>query len=246
MVFLSCNPDQPASGMWDQYILTELFDQDNVIVIPGAYQAEYMDDINKELSKYPYCVVIISSDEEGKFPVEQLRHSNIKVYTQYNDRGDRQIPIGTPPTPPKKLNKTIKYAYMGQVNTQDRKQVVEIMKTLPDSYLLETEGFSQGLEREDYNTVLGSTRIIPCPGGHVSPDSFRLYEALEAGCTPVLHTHWRGYFESFLPGIPVPFVDDWGELKDIKYEDHREWWKAHKNIMKQHLMEDLEWLKAKS
>lgn len=242
MTYLQYNPDHPAEGMWDQAIIKQLFNQECVFVIPGAYQSEYVDMINHRLAKEPYCVVIVSSDEEGKFPIEQLSHPHMIVYTQYHDRGDRQIPIGAP-FPAKPSEKTINYFYAGQVNSEERKDLEKVTSKLKGVFLY-SEGFSQGYPRDMYNDLMSHTKIVPCPAGWIAPDSFRLYEALEAGCTPVILSKHRDYFFSMFNGFPFPVVNGWSELRNVEYQDYSVWWKNQKLIMKQSLKEDLEWLKS--
>ena len=36
------------------------------------------------------------------------------------------------------------------------------------------------------NKILVSTEFIPCPNGFFHPETYRLYEALESGCIPIV------------------------------------------------------------
>ena len=166
----------------------------------------------------------------------------MKVYTQYNNLGDKQIPIGTPPNPPVPLTKKLDYFWAGQANTEDRIKCTNELKKLTSNVHV-SPGFSQGMDRETYNEMMGRAKIVPCPGGWVSPDSFRLYEALEAGCTPVIHSRHRDYF-SFLGDFPFPTVDDWSELGEIEYVDYSDWWAGYKKQLHDEIDEDLAWLKS--
>ena len=242
MVYLQFNGNYPAEGYWDQYIVKKLLNRDQVFVIPGAYQATSLDAINQRLDIEDYGVVIITSDEENNFPTEYISHPRMKVYTQYNNNGDKQIPIGSPPNPPVKLEKNLDYMYAGQVNTVDREQCADEIDKLK-GFCLRSEGFSQGLDKDAYNEMMGHAKIVPCPGGHVSPDSFRLYEALEAGCTPVIHARHKEYF-SFLGDFPFPMVNDWSELGGIEYVDYSDWWKEYKKQLHDEVDEDLSWLQS--
>lgn len=44
----------------------------------------------------------------------------------------------------------------------------------------------QALSAQEYARLLSKARFAPCPFGNCSPESFRLYEALEAGAVPVV------------------------------------------------------------
>jgi hypothetical protein len=225
MVWLQCNPELKGATYWDWTLLKwieQQIESDSIIVIPGAFQADYIDEINRVLMDYKTGVVIITSDEEANFPLDKLK-TNLKVYTQYY--GHAPIPIGYAPNPPVPLKKTIPYFFAGQVTTPDRMILAQVMRGL-DGELVETEGFAQGLKKDDYNAMMGAAKIVPCPGGPFSPDSFRLYEALEAGCTPVVND--EEFFTKLFGHFPFPCVKAWSELKDIEYKDYSGWWDNYK------------------
>jgi hypothetical protein len=69
-----------------------------------------------------------------------------------------------------------------------------------------------------YADAMRNAAFAPCPAGN-NPETFRLYEALEAGAIPVLSRGGltRGDFVSshFGPSCPIPVVKDWSELQDV-------------------------------
>jgi hypothetical protein len=102
----------------------------------------------------------------------------------------------------------------------ERKNIVECLKVLEPSSVHSCSGFNaaDGLNTEEYAKLLKRSKYVLCPPGQDSMDSFRLYEALEAGCVPIcikntgywhLHpTYWHGVFRGELD---LPFVceDTW-------------------------------------
>ncbi len=65
VVWLSLRPETPARGYWDQHLLELAFKDYNhsllitdqkeaIVIIPGAYQAYLIDEINYQLSQL-YC-----------------------------------------------------------------------------------------------------------------------------------------------------------------------------------------------
>jgi hypothetical protein len=95
-----------------------------------------------------------------------------------------------------------------------------------------------------------------CPSGVESPDNFRLYEALEAGCLPIVDAFstnnqtpgfWRYLFGD---DIPFPIVSYWDELpkllpellKDYPRNANRcfSWWQLKKREIKYKLLDDVE------
>ena len=87
--------------------------------------------------------------------------------------------------------------------------------------------------------ILSSTDFIPCPNGFVHPETYRLYEALECECIPIVENAYR-YYDRLFPNNPFLKVDKWQEakllIKDWKKEkisekrdECKSWWKQYKN-----------------
>ena len=62
--------------------------------------------------------------------------------------------------------------------------------------------------------VLSSTEFIPCPNGFFHPETYRLYEALECECIPIVENAYK-YYERLLPNNPFIKIDKWAEAKPI-------------------------------
>jgi hypothetical protein len=239
----------PATGPWDQTLIYDLFGDmnDNIVVIPGKDQEMYVDKVNEALHELPYAVVLVVSDEEAQFPYEQLNHPRIKVWVQYprdSRTADRYIPGGyTPGTRDlKPVEKTIDYFFSGQITTPAREQMWEQLKNVKGIFQ-RTPGFTQGYPKDEYLDLMNHAKIVPCPHGAVTPDTLRLWEALELGCMPVIHASDHDFYTKILGGFPFPSVDNWADIQHLEYQDCRGWWNAHKNSMGKHMTEDLEWLK---
>jgi len=56
---------------------------------------------------------------------------------------------------------------------------------IPNAYIRFTNGFSQGLPREEYSKILADSKIVLCPRGAVQPECFRHGEAMRAGCVMI-------------------------------------------------------------
>jgi glycosyltransferase involved in cell wall biosynthesis len=56
---------------------------------------------------------------------------------------------------------------------------------VPRSYLRFTDGFRRGLPAEDYYRFLADARIVLCPAGFHSAETFRHFEAMRAGAVVV-------------------------------------------------------------
>ena len=86
--------------------------------------------------------------------------------------------------------------------------------------------------------ILSSTEFLPCPNGFVHPETYRLYEALECGCIPIVENAYK-YYDRLFPGNPFLKIDKWKEslpmlqnwsTKQIsnKREECIRWWNEYK------------------
>ena len=91
--------------------------------------------------------------------------------------------------------------------------------------------------------ILSSTEFIPCPNGYVHPETYRLYEALECECIPIVENTYK-YYERLFPNNPFLKVDKWLEAKSIikkfgdkqieqKREECKSWWHNYKNQLQE-------------
>ena len=89
------------------------------------------------------------------------------------------------------------------------------------------------------NDVLSSTDFIPCPNGFFHPETYRVYEALECGCIPIVENAYK-YYDRLFPGNPFLKIDKWLDAKPIvqgwsneqiekKRTECKIWWKEKKN-----------------
>lgn len=236
----------------------DLFDQmeGNIFVIPGEYEGEYIDDINKELSKHAWVVVLIMSDENSNFPYKALSHPRMKVWMQYPKdwhEVDHFLPAGY--SPKSRFNipkfKELEWFWGGQVTHQDRFELVEQLRKMDNGFLIESEGFTQGIDLQDYLDLMGTAKYVPIPRGNVSPDTMRLYDALELKCIPVIKEQDRDFYRRVLNAPPFEVINSWSELPNVvggndKYtealaEGIHEWWLDYKLGLVEQMEQDI-WL----
>ena len=70
------------------------------------------------------------------------------------------------------------------------------------------------IEVDEMSEILSSTIFIPCPNGFVHPETYRLYEALECECIPIVENSYK-YYERLFPDNPFLKIDKWQEAKNI-------------------------------
>lgn len=252
--YLSTKEGTPASGYWDMAFLEDLLadlpdSRVQVFVIPAAYQADMIPAINAELNKHDHVLVFITSDEEHKFPTEQLRHPSMYVFEQYKGT----FPLGYTPQTRTNLKregyqqKTIPWFYSGQINHIRRRQLQDVLVRFDydRQWFYPTDGFAKGMNAEDYFFHMSRAKVVPAPPGNVTQDSFRLYEALEAGAVPIADRFSAqgegGYWEKMFPDAPFPVLSSYMELPGLieQCQDQElrnrvyAWWIAKKMKLRQ-------------
>jgi hypothetical protein len=266
---LDCKIWQPAQGYeffeeTDRSKIGEYSDG-AITIIPARQNAQYLDKVQDWIECLGWTVLIIVGDEERSFDYTKLKHPNMKVWLmqpKLDDKADFFIGSGYAPftreliaqNKPFYMDKLGDWFFAGQVNHPRRKQAVDILKQIEEreslsGKLVETNGFTQGLTHDTYCALLANNKAVPCPSGIQSPDSFRVYEALEAGAVPIADDistvliHESGYWRKVFNGEDVPFkiLDDYANLEGYILDIQREypaysnkvfaWWVGYKRRM---------------
>lgn len=231
IVYLSVKDTVPATGYWDHEFIKDIFEDipetdRQVVVIPGAYQWDVIDKINERLAEFKKILVIVTSDEESKFNVNKLDHPDMIVYSQYGN-GGLMFPLGYSPGTRDYLkglgiqDKTLNWFFAGQITHSRRQMLAQQLRKMDKGFLLETDGFAKGLTKPDYISLLSTAKTVPCSPGPISVDSFRLYEALEAGCVPIaddvspLVSYRLNYWRKLFGGEGFPTFINYDDLPDL-------------------------------
>lgn len=170
-----------------------------VVIISGAENAEHIDDFNRYIALLPWCLVIVAGDESHAFPRDAIEHPNCEVWAMCTRPGDEQRALGFGYAPGTREGltaltpeRTVDWSFVGQVTNQRRGDMLEATRHpgVPPGVVIGTDRFAghldgQGLDREKYLELLARSRVVLCPSGPHTVDSFRLFEALEAGCIPL-------------------------------------------------------------
>ena len=77
-----------------------------------------------------------------------------------------------------------------------------------------TPSFANGFNSGLYSAIMEYSVFCACPAGN-SPETIRLYDALEVGCVPVSRPHAFLFSEQALGGVPFPVLEDWKQLPDF-------------------------------
>lgn len=244
-----------------------------IIVLPARHHTSDEDLIwlNEELRKIRASILILVGDEESIFPWREVKQAHTQFWVQLPDpeaHGDMKswayfFGDGSPPgTTEHWLDKplplrNLPWSFSGQVTHKRRKLAVAGMEHCrTKGQVVKSDGFALGLDREHYLDLLGCSKVAPAPAGSFTPDTFRFFEAIEAGALPVVDRNSEikpgDYWPFAFPeagSLPFPIVDDWQTaggfieqgVRDYPAPQNRvqAWWLNEKREMVWRLDHDL-------
>lgn len=243
-----------------------------VVIVPGRFMGPHIDQLNHDLSMLAWCVVMVVGDEESAFPAHLIVHPYMKLWIQTpkpdkHDFADRFLPVGYPTDAPKMLAdlpfgtiRSHEWFFSGQVTHPRRVDCVTQLKRMHEGELFETPGFTQGLLRAEYYLLMASSKVAPCPSGPQTPDTFRLAEALEAGCVPIADGLAPNFPAGYWPYVfseqpPFPIIEDWNTLPALvdqavnawpaNANKISAWWQSYKRDLTYALEDDINFLSGK-
>ncbi len=111
------------------------------------------------------------------------------------------------------------------------------------------DGMKQRYSPEENSRILADTVFAPCPMGNSNLECFRIYEALELGCIPLVESRLTlDYFRSKYGDHPMPTFRSWSHarrfLEDIIEEPEQidplqsecvAWWQTQKTRSREQL-----------
>ncbi len=105
----------------------------------------------------------------------------------------------------------------------ERAQMAQAIAQLPPGScdFLETSDFGAGMPPDLYGAHMAVTVLAPTPAGN-SPETIRLYDALEWGAIPVTLRHPFHDHPDALGGAPLFYLDRWADLPDLVAETLRQ------------------------
>lgn len=272
VIWKSYDPNSPSKGYWCYGWLEEILTTSDdravfyhgqdfsdipegegaviVMCVPPEYQINYVDDLNASLAALPWSVVVIASDEQGRFPIEELvvrPNMNLWVMTPHFEKHtyhpSTQFLGEMYPQHAREnicltgynTDRAYRWSFSGQITHERRRAMAEALQDTPYGKMNKTAGFTQGLGHYEYAQLLNESITVLAPSGPVTPDSFRAFEALEAGCVPVLdgecpteqdcELYWKAILGEH---HPLPVVHNWKDAEAI-IESNSDSWPATNN-----------------
>jgi hypothetical protein len=235
------------------------------IVVVKADSVSDMPTLNRYLCDFDRVVLIVCANEEGIFDTTQLSHPRIKIWLQ--TPADHQIchrsfPWGwTPECTQIGFARPLNWSFAGQNTHGRRKECIDVLREIRnkkgDGLLYESSSFGTGLSLGTYFKLLSSSKLVPCPSGPLTVDTFRVCEALECGAIPLVDTvsptgaYGHYWYRVFGERMPFPLIYDWNKLPEVmeqwlndwetKADTVQKWWQGKKGEWVRQLAEDASW-----
>lgn len=107
--------------------------------------------------------------------------------------------------------------WLGNVNSygDERKKFSGVASSCGENiFVIPSDAFGKGLNVGLYSATMESSVFAPCPAGN-SPETIRLYDALELGCIPISLKHEYIFAKNALGEFgdpPIVLLNSWDEL----------------------------------
>ena len=186
-------------------------------------------------------------DETGPYDLSQIYNNCNYVFRPFcsnkyfKNKKVKCIPIGYKSgiKEIKKNNREYKWAFTGTPHKSSRQDLLFQFSEIKPSFCHKTNKFDEKIiSVEKMSDIFSSTLFIPCPNGFFHPETYRLYEALQCGCIPIVENAYK-YYDRLFPDNPFIKIDKWIDAKFIinnwekdkiekKQEECKNWWNNYK------------------
>jgi len=132
------------------------------------------------------------------------------------------------------------WAFAGTIHKSSRHDLLYQLSDIKPNYQHVTHKFGdqKSIDSNLMSKIFSKTDFLPCPNGVAHPETYRVYEALECGCIPIVEDAYK-YYDRLLPKNPFIKINKWSEAKDImqkwnkemiskKKQECKNWWHEYK------------------
>ena len=226
--------------------LQDIENQDILIIVDSS--------VEKKINFYNKLKLISSKiflihlgDESGIYDVSEIYNNCDYVWRTFcsnkyfKNKNISCIPLGYKSgiNFKKEEDRRYKWAFIGTPHKSSRHDLLFQLSNIQPSFSYKTKKFNEGIIGVDeMNKVLSSSQFIPCPNGFVHPETYRLYEALECHCIPIVENAYK-YYDRLFPENPFLKIDKWKEARNMienfttneiknKSNECKKWWSDYK------------------
>ena len=231
--------------------VSKIDEKDQLIIIDS--QLSIKKELYEKLSKKCSSIYLIHLGDEGGTEDTNLIYNYCKhvwrtfgLPKYFNNDKITCIPIGYKSGPNFQNKEIIKrkflWSFMGTIHGSSRYDLIHQNENLKPHFINKTLSFAskESLDTEKYYGILHDSIFIMVPHGYLHPESYRLYEALESGCVPIIENP-HNFYNNFLPKNPLIKINLWKESPEIikklfndqnklkeKSDKINLWWKNYK------------------
>jgi len=186
-------------------------------------------------------------DESGSYDLSQVYKNCNYIWRTFcsnkyfNNSKIKCIPIGYKSglANKQKSKRKYKWAFTGTPHKSSRHDLLFQFSDIKPFFCHKTEKFDEKIiSVDEMSEVLSSTEFMPCPNGFFHPETYRLYEALECECIPIVESAYN-YYDRLFPSNPFIKVNKWADAKFMmkgwgedqinkKQDECRSWWENYK------------------
>lgn len=161
------------------------------------------EDCRVDISSYNDCKFVLRNYYRGPMP-DHVMNIPLGYNTGFTKHKDN----------PSFLGRKYTWACVAARWDQNRNDMVSVMSTVPDGFLYVADHHGPRLSPREMSRVYRDSIFVPCPRGAIIVDSFRVTEALEAGCIPIVEraNYWSKMYGSDFPAIQI---DNWFDASQI-------------------------------
>jgi hypothetical protein len=213
-----------------------------VVVINGAFiGTRSLMELNDSLLNFKWVLLVLIGDEGSFQHLEWIQHPNLSVWIydpkpgKFKESRYHNLPAGALQMafcPPRE--KTLDWFFSGSVRDINWDRAIRDLRG--NGLYYDTH-----LGYEGYAEHLSESKVVPCRPSWTSPETCRVYDALESGCIPIVgiypgenppgHYWWRGYgydWDNFWMHLfgeqpPFPVIRTPNALDDAVQNTLREW-----------------------
>jgi len=249
---------QKNSNIWISEILKKIkytiinnendIEKEDVLIIVDSSPEEKVELYTKLKLACSKILLFHLGDEAGSNDVKQIYSKcNYVLRTfcsnkYFNNEHVKCIPIGYKSgiSDTKKIERKYKWAFTGTPHKSSRHDLLFQFSKIKPFFCHKTESFNTKIiSVDEMSEVLSSTQFLPCPNGFFHPETYRLYEALQCGCIPIVEDAYN-YYDRLFPNNPFIKIGKWSEAKSVmngwgkdqikkKQEDCKNWWNNYKS-----------------
>jgi hypothetical protein len=117
--------------------------------------------------------------------------------------------------------RALDWSFAGAMDRNNRNDVLlDLQKRYIKNYVHRTPtwGSSENVPANMYMELLSQSRFVPCLDGFYNTESYRFYEALEAGAVPVICVDEKQSYANILCGMEFMKVGSWSDAIDCDWD----------------------------